>query len=91
MRKGSKIFWGIFLLCILFSYLGATEIPAIQETDTAVISTNVNSSQVQANIEFDDVITASDAGAGDLTSKDILLIVTIIFAVIGLIVIIALI
>lgn len=77
-------------MCILFSYLGAMEIPIIQESNTAVISTSMNSSQIQPNFQLEDVITASDAGAGDLTTKDIILIVTIIFAVIGLIVVIAL-
>jgi len=38
-----------------------------------------------------DVITASDAGAGDLTSQDILTVVVIVFALIGVIVVVALI
>ncbi|MBD3413508.1 MAG: hypothetical protein GF421_03635 [Candidatus Aminicenantes bacterium] len=46
---------------------------------------------VQELEDMDDVVTASDAGAGDLTGQDILLIVGIIFAVIGLIVVLALI
>ncbi len=36
-------------------------------------------------LDMNDAVTASDAGAGDLEGKDILLIVAIIFAVIGLI------
>lgn len=90
MKKSSKIFWGIFLISILFTYLGVVEIHAIQKTDATIISANVNSTPDQANIELDDVITASDAGAGDLSTKDIILIVTIIFAVIGLIVVLLL-
>lgn len=42
-------------------------------------------------LDMNDAVTASDAGAGDLTGQDILLIVGIIFAVIGLIVVLALI
>lgn len=42
-------------------------------------------------LDMNDAVTASDAGAGDLEGKDILLIVAIIFAVIGLIVVLALI
>jgi len=41
------------------------------------------------DLEMDDAVTASDAGAGDLTGQDILIIVGIIFALIGLIVILA--
>jgi hypothetical protein len=37
------------------------------------------------DLDMDDAVTASDAGAGDLTTRDILLVVIIIFAVIGLI------
>lgn len=42
-------------------------------------------------LDMNDAVTASDAGAGDLAGKDILLIVAIVFAVIGLIVVLALI
>jgi len=40
---------------------------------------------------MDDAVTASDAGAGDLGGRDILIIVGVVFAVIGLIVVLALI
>jgi uncharacterized membrane protein YidH (DUF202 family) len=42
-------------------------------------------------LDMNDAVTASDAGAGDLEGKEVLLIVAIIFAVIGLIVVLALI
>ncbi len=41
------------------------------------------------DLDMDDAVTASDAGAGDLTSQDILIIIVIIFALIGLIVVLA--
>ena len=41
----------------------------------------------QLVIGAQDVITASDAGGGYMTSRDIILVVVIIFAVIGLIVV----
>lgn len=41
------------------------------------------------DLDMNDAVTASDAGAGDLTGNDILIIVVIIFALIGLIVVLA--
>jgi hypothetical protein len=42
-------------------------------------------------LDMNDAVTASDAGAGDLEGRDILLIIAIVFAIIGLIVVLALI
>jgi len=41
------------------------------------------------DLDMNDAVTASDAGAGDLSGQDILIIVVIIFALIGLIVVLA--
>ena len=77
MRKQVK-FWSVLLMIVLASsYAMAVEKAAVQQagaTDQLVIGAQ-------------DVITASDAGGGYMTTRDIILVVIIIFAVIGLIVV----
>jgi hypothetical protein len=75
MRKQAKI-WGVLLVIVLVSsYATALEKPVLQQ---AGASTQLASAG-------QDVITASDAGGGYMSTRDILLVLIIIFAVIGLI------
>lgn len=74
MRKRIKI--GSVLLMIVML---ATFAAAVQKTAVAQAGT---SSQLVLNGQ--DVITASDAGGGYLSTRDIVLIIIIILAVIGL-------
>ena len=75
MRRHVKV-WGVLLMIVLLaSFAAAVQKPAVQQAGTAN----------QLVIGAQDVITASDAGGGDLSTRDILLIVLVIFAVIGLI------
>ena len=77
MRKQIKL-WSVLLMIVLASsYAMAVEKTAVQQTETAV----------QLEIGAQDVITASDAGGGYMSSRDIILVVIIIFAIIGLIVV----
>ena len=74
MRKNAKV-WGVLLMIALISSLAAAlEKPAVGQTAT----TN------QLAIGSQDVITASDAGGGYLSNRDILLIVLIVLAIFGL-------
>ena len=77
MRKQVKL-WSILLMIVLASSLAmaAEKTTAPQPEPT-----------VQLEIGAQDVITASDAGGGYMSSRDIILVVVIIFAVIGLIVV----
>jgi len=75
MKKQVKI-WGILLVIVLVSsYAAALEKPAVQQAGAST----------QLVISGQDVITASDAVGGYMSSRDIILVVIIIFAVIGLI------
>jgi hypothetical protein len=75
MRKQVKL-WSVLLMIVLASsYAMAVEKAAVQQAGT----TN------QLVIGAQDVITASDAGGGYMSTRDIVLIVIVIFAVIGLI------
>jgi hypothetical protein len=77
MRGQIKI-WSVLLMIVLVSsYAVALQKPALQQAGTST----------QLVISGQDVITASDAGGGYLNTRDIILIVVIIFAVIGLIVV----
>lgn len=75
--KKQVTLWSILLLIMLASSLGAVEKTAPAGPDTII----------QLEIGAQDVITASDAGGGSMASRDILLVVLIVFAVIGLIVV----
>jgi hypothetical protein len=77
MRRQVKV-WGVLLMIVLVSsYAIALQKPVLQQAGTST----------QLVISGQDVITASDAGGGYLTTRDIILVVVIIFAVIGLIVV----
>jgi hypothetical protein len=74
MRKPAK-FWSVLLLFVMASsFAMAVEKTAAQETEETV----------QFEIGAQDVITASDAGGGYLSTRDILLVAIIILAIIGL-------
>jgi hypothetical protein len=75
MKKQAKI-WSALLMIVLASSLAmAVEKSAAPQPQPTV----------QLEIGAQDVITASDAGGGYMSSRDIILVVVIIFAVIGLI------
>ena len=74
MRKQIKL-WGVLLMIVMVSsYAVALQTPAPQQAGTSL----------QLADGGLDVITASDAGGGYLSTRDIILIVVIILAVIGL-------
>jgi hypothetical protein len=74
MRKQVKL-WSVLLMIVLASsYAMALEKPAVQQAG----ATN------QLVIGAQDVITASDAGGGYMSTRDIILVVIIVFAIIGL-------
>ncbi|MCJ7523656.1 MAG: hypothetical protein MUP71_00360 [Candidatus Aminicenantes bacterium] len=74
MKKQIKI-WSVLLMIVLASSLAmAAEKTAAPQPEPTV----------QIEIGAQDVITASDAGGGYMTTRDIILVVIIIFAVIGL-------
>jgi len=74
MRKKIKL-WSVLLMIVLVSASAmAVEKTAVQQAGTTD----------QLVISAQDVITASDAGGGYMNTRDILLVVIIIFAVIGL-------
>ncbi len=74
MRRKVKI-WGVLLMIVLISsYAVALQKPVLQQAGTST----------QLVISGPDVITASDAGGGYLSTRDIILIVIIVLAVIGL-------
>jgi hypothetical protein len=74
MRKQVKL-WSVLLMIVLASsYAMAVEKAAVPQAGTSD----------QLVIGAQDVITASDAGGGYMTTRDILLVVIIIFAIIGL-------
>jgi hypothetical protein len=75
MKKKVKI-WSALLMIVLASSLAmAVEKTAVPQT----------AGTAQLEIGAQDVITASDAGGGYMSTRDIILVVIIIFAVIGLI------
>jgi hypothetical protein len=75
MRKQVKL-WSILLMFVLASsYAMAVEKTAVQQAGTAN----------QLVIGAQDVVTASDAGGGYMSTRDIIIVLVIIFAVIGLI------
>jgi hypothetical protein len=74
MRKQVKL-WSVLLMIVLASsFAMAVEKTAVQQVETTD----------QIVIGAQDVITASDAGGGYMSTRDIILVVIIIFAVIGL-------
>ena len=74
MKKQTRV-WSALLMIVLASSLAmAAEKTAEPQTDTTI----------QLEIGTQDVITASDAGGGYMSTRDIILVVIIIFAIIGL-------
>jgi len=78
MRKQVKVWSVLLLMVMLSSYAVALEKPALQQAQAGT--------STQLVISGPDVITASDAGGGFLSTRDILLVLLIVLAVIGLIV-----
>jgi hypothetical protein len=76
MKKQAKL-WSALLMIVLASSLAM----AVEKTTAP----QPPAPTVQLEIGAQDVITASDAGGGYMSSRDIILVVIIIFAVIGLI------
>ena len=75
MRRQVK-FWSFLLMFVLASsFAMAVEKTADQQEGTTI----------QLDIGAQDVITASDAGGGYMSTRDIIIVVIVIFAVIGLI------
>lgn len=75
MRKQVKL-WSVLLMIVLASsYAMAVEKTAAQQDGTSD----------QLVIGAQDVITAHDAGGGYMSTRDIILVVIVVFAVIGLI------
>ena len=75
MRKQAKILSALLMILMISSFAAAVQKPAAQQTGTPAQVVDIGQ----------DVITASDAGGGYLSTRDIILVVNIIFAVIGLI------
>ncbi|MGB7294682.1 MAG: hypothetical protein WBC70_03765 [Candidatus Aminicenantales bacterium] len=68
MRRRVKI-WGVLLMIVMVSsFAAAVQKPALQEAGT----TN------QLVIDAQDVITASDAGGGDISTRDLVIIILVI-------------
>jgi hypothetical protein len=74
MKRGIKIGSVLLLVVWLSSFAAAVQKPAVQQAGA----------MNQLVIGAQDAITASDAGGGYLTTGDIILILVIILAVIGL-------
>jgi hypothetical protein len=74
MRNLVKIGSVLLMIVMLSSFAAAVQKPAVAQAGTST----------QLVISGPDVITASDAGGGYLTTGDIFLVVIIILAVIGL-------
>ena len=79
MRRRVKILGILLMIALVSSYAAALQKPVLQQAGTST----------QLVIGAQDVITASDVGGGYLTTGDIILIVVIIFAVIGVIAVFA--
>ncbi len=79
MRKQVKI-WGVLLMIVLVSsYAAALQKPVLQQAGTST----------QLVISGQDVITASDAGGGYLSSRDIIIIIAIGVGILVLIAVLA--
>jgi hypothetical protein len=75
MKRQIKV-WGVLLMIVMVSsYAVALQKPALQQAGTSI----------QSAMSGQDVITASDAGGGYLSTGDIILIVIIGLAIVGLI------
>jgi hypothetical protein len=74
MRRQIKFFGFLLMVAWLSSLAAAVEKPAAEQG----VAAN------ELTVGAQDVITASDAGGGHLSDRDILLVVIIVLAVIGL-------
>jgi len=74
MRKWIKIGSVLLMMGMFASYAAAVQKPAVVQAGASS----------QLALSGQDVITASDAGGGFLSTRDIVLIVIIVLAVIGL-------
>ena len=74
MRRQVKIWSVLLMLVLVSSYAIALQKPALQQADTST----------QLEISGQDVITASDAGGGTLSTRDILIIILIILGLAAL-------
>jgi len=74
MRRQVKV-WGVLLMILMVSsFAAAVQKPAVQQAETAD----------QLVIGAQDVITASDAGGGYLSTRDILIIILVILGLAAL-------
>jgi TolA-binding protein len=76
MRRWIKVVSVLFMVVLLSSFAAAVQKPAVQQAGTSA----------QLVISGQDVITASDAGGGTLSTRDLLIIIAI---GVGLLVLIA--
>ncbi|MCJ7595713.1 MAG: hypothetical protein MUO52_13170 [Desulfobacterales bacterium] len=67
MRKRIKIFGVLMMIVMVSSFAAAVQSPVLQQAGTSA----------QLDLSGQDVITASDAGGGYLSSRDLLIIATI--------------
>jgi hypothetical protein len=74
MKRQVKIWSVLLMLVLVSSYAIALQKPALQQADTST----------QLEISGQDVITASDAGGGTLSTRDILIIILIILGLAAL-------
>jgi len=74
MRKQVKVVSLVLMLVLLSSFAAAVQKSAVQQAGPST----------QLVISGQDVITASDAGGGYLSTRDIVLICLIILALVGL-------
>jgi hypothetical protein len=74
MKRQVKIWSVLLMLVLVSSYAVALQKPALQQADTST----------QLEISGQDVITASDAGGGTLSTRDILIIILIILGLAAL-------
>ena len=75
MKKQVKLWSVLLMLVLVSSYAMAVEKTAVQQQGATD----------QIEIGAQDVITAQDAGGGYMSTRDIILIVIVVFAIIGLI------
>lgn len=76
MRRWIKVVSILFMVVLLSSFAAAVQKPAVQQAGTST----------QLSISGQDVITASDAGGGYLSTRDLLIIIAV---GVGLLVLIA--
>jgi hypothetical protein len=94
MKKQVK-FWSVLAMVLLLSSFAAavekTALPQAGTSDQVVIGTQTAATGEKTAVQSDqliigsqDAVTAQDAGGGYMSSRDIILVVVIILAVIGL-------